>query len=84
MKLYAKDGTQLSWSLFWVFVVVCVIAWTVLGGIPAGIAAMIWGASGAIAVYGTWMLGVAGLTIISLVRAYGTAKENAQRFGGKK
>jgi len=82
MKIYANDGTKLSWPVFIVFVIVCIIAWTVLGGIPAGVAAMFWGAEGAIAVWGTWMLGVAGITVVSLVRAFRNIKKNDARFGG--
>lgn len=83
MKLYAKDGTQLSWGYFWLAVVLFVVAWVVLGGIPVGIAALIWGADVAGSVASVWLGGVLGLLVYSLGNAWRQAKVNYKKYGVK-
>lgn len=83
MKLYANDGTQISWLAFWAFVVMCVVAWMVLGGIPIGLVAMIGGATPALWAFWIWSAFVGALTVHSVVVAFKRAFVNNKRFGGK-
>lgn len=84
MKLYSNEGKKLSWLTFTLFVIFVTCGWVVLGGIPAAVAGLIWGAEGATAVYGTWILGVAVLFVVSMTRALRTAAKNNKKFGGVK